>query len=364
LTEVDLNRYKLSEDDNEKVFRRRIVPREFYGAVAQARPIAVFIGGQPGAGKTATTQMAKSHLDQRGGVAHVCGDFYKPYHPDYARLLREDDATAGAYTRLDSREWHAKAEEYARRQRFDVVVESALADPDEFAEVAGRFREAGYGVRVAALAVPAAQSRLGIMQRYAEQVRDHGRGRWVAQTNHDRCYDGMLDTVDRIDADRLADRMEVYRRGNILVYANALGPDGQWEHPPQARSAILAERHRPWTAEEIAQCRAQVLQTRRDLDQVWTPEYSRRLNEIIDLAAPALPPGEGASLRAAAEIKRGDGQPAHEQDGASATAEPAAARQAEPAAVVPDGTFGDRAPYTMGVDPWRSSRAAWSLPRG
>jgi hypothetical protein len=107
--------------------------------------------------------------------------------------------------------------------------------------------------------------------------------------------------------------------------------------PPRARRAILTERHRPWSADETAQYRAQVLQTRRDLDQVWSPEYSRRLREIIDLAAPALPAGERASLTAAADLDPWSDALAHEQDPRSATAQRTVLGQAEPAAVDPSG---------------------------
>lgn len=176
----DLERYKLPDWMHAEIFHNQIVPERLAGPAYQERPVVVFIGGQPGAGKTATTDTINHALDTRGGAAHICGDFYKPYHPDYARLLAEDDRTAGAYTRLDTRQWHTEAEAYVREHHCHAVVETALADPAGFAETARRFHVSGYRVEVAALAVPAALSRLGLMDRYMRQAQIDGRGRFVA----------------------------------------------------------------------------------------------------------------------------------------------------------------------------------------
>lgn len=143
MPEVNLERYRLPPALHAEIFQTQIVPERLAGAVAQGYPVVVFIGGQPGAGKTATTEMIKHTMGLLGPAAHVCGDFYKPYHPDYQRLVSTDDRTAGAYTRLDTRLWHAAAETWAQERHCHTVVETALADPGEFAQSAARFRSSG-----------------------------------------------------------------------------------------------------------------------------------------------------------------------------------------------------------------------------
>ncbi|WP_327278658.1 zeta toxin family protein (plasmid) [Streptomyces sp. NBC_01224] len=46
--------------------------------------------------------------------------------------------TAGAKVRPDTSRWQAEVEEHIRARRFDAVVESALADPDETRASSGR----------------------------------------------------------------------------------------------------------------------------------------------------------------------------------------------------------------------------------
>jgi UDP-N-acetylglucosamine kinase len=246
---VDRTRYALSEENNERIFREQIIPDELAGT-AQQRPMVVFVAGQTGAGKTSVTAVVENALARRGAAVNINLDTYKPRHPDYRRLVEENDATAGAYTSIDGHKWMEKAEAYARAQRFDVVMESAMRDPRDFEEPARRFRADGYQVEVVIVAVHESLSRLGALDRYLQQVHDSGRGRIIDPQIHDACYRGVLRSADAIDAERLADRVFVVRRDGHLVYANQLGSDGHWQQPAATRAAIDSERNRPWTEQE------------------------------------------------------------------------------------------------------------------
>ncbi|MDR2014610.1 MAG: hypothetical protein LBP99_03175, partial [Azoarcus sp.] len=56
-------------------------------------------------------------------------------------------------------------------------------------------------------------------------------------------------TVERIEREKLADRMTIYRRGAEVVYSNEL-QHGQWAKTPQAREALEFERSREMTLHE------------------------------------------------------------------------------------------------------------------
>lgn len=244
MTEIDRLRYALSEDENEHRFRTRVVPRQLARAVSQEQPVLVVVGGQTGAGKTATTDMIKRLLDRRGGAIDNNLDFYKPFHPKYFQLMSEDDTTVGAYTSVDGRKWMAKVHTYSIEQRFDVIMESAMTKPADFLEPVQLYRSAGYRIEVAILAVPEALSRLGVLARYYDELRRTGRGRVIDQQIHDATYHGVLDTASQIDRDRLAHHVFVLRRGNETIYANSLDSNGQWLHQPSTHDAISTQRDR------------------------------------------------------------------------------------------------------------------------
>lgn len=87
------------------------------------------------------------------------------------------------------------------------------------------------------------------MQRYEQQKLDRGNGRMTAPHSHQAAYDGMPVTLERIEREKLADRVTLYRRGEEVVYANAL-QGGQWVQPPEAAQALERERSRPMSVRE------------------------------------------------------------------------------------------------------------------
>jgi UDP-N-acetylglucosamine kinase len=56
LSEIDPRRYLLSEAAARRIFEEEILPEELAAGTPQAAPCGVFVAGQPGAGKTTTTE--------------------------------------------------------------------------------------------------------------------------------------------------------------------------------------------------------------------------------------------------------------------------------------------------------------------
>lgn len=232
------------------VVEQAILTAATKGAVRQARPVVVVVGGQPGAGKTEIADLVQAALDCRGGAVRVCRDLYKAAHPHYGALLAADVRTAGARVRPDTRRWQAAVEDHVRAYRFDAVVESALADAGDFRTSAAAYRRAGHRTEVVAVATAEALSQLGIVDRFLTEAVDGG-GRYVSWENHDSCAGGMLATLAVIESEQLADRITVVRRDGTVLYDNEL-TDGTWRRRPAADRAVSYERARPWTARETA----------------------------------------------------------------------------------------------------------------
>ncbi|MGW1412631.1 zeta toxin family protein [Streptomyces sp. NPDC002403] len=147
-----------------------ILPAFTQGAARQSHPVVVIVGGQPGAGKTQIADLVQGVLNRRGGAVRVARDLYKATHRHYDALLAADVRTAGAKVRPDTSRWQAEAEEHIRARRFDAVVESALADPDETRASSAAYRRSGHRIEVVALATPEALSQLGILDRFLTEA--------------------------------------------------------------------------------------------------------------------------------------------------------------------------------------------------
>jgi len=246
---LDPEQYRLTESEHQAIFEAKIKPTLFAGTISSDRPVAIVFGGQPGAGKSAAVAAAENELESRGGSVLIEGDALRDYHPGYARLMLEDDSTAAFYTDRDSGRWVEKAIAHAKEQRVNLVIEGTMRNPDVVASTMKSLREAGYEIDARALAVTWQLSEQGILQRYENQKADRGVGRMTTPEAHQAAYDGMLHTLERIEREKLADRVTIYRRGNEAIYSNTL-ENGQWKHEPQARIAVEAERERPLTLVE------------------------------------------------------------------------------------------------------------------
>jgi hypothetical protein len=92
-------------------------------------------------------------------------------------------------------------------------------------------------------------SELGIFQRYEGQKADRGVGRMTPPEAHKAAFDGMMTSLERIEAEKLADRLTIYKRGNVAIYHNEVR-NGQWIRKPEARAIVEAERNRPMNESE------------------------------------------------------------------------------------------------------------------
>lgn len=276
--------YVLSEAENKEIFDTAIAPQLLSGAARQAKPILVIVGSQTGAGKAFLTTNIMDLLDKRGGAAHINMDFFIARHWRANSLRSSYPALADAYLRPDGDRWWIAAQEYVIQKRVNALVESAMLTPAEFEDIVRRFDAAGYRVEVALMAVAAALSRLGILSRYAQEVRARGSGRLVDPRIHDLCVKGVVRGAKAIDRETPR-TVQLFRRGNVRIYANRCGAKSTWyTRPPAARQQVITERRRRLPPKEANEFNNSHALLTRQLDR----QFRRELAAIRSLAARIL----------------------------------------------------------------------------
>ena len=248
------NAYRLSEAAHQEIFEEQIKP-ELFGDISPSkleRPIAIILGGQPGAGKSIAFDVALKELDAVGGAVEIIGDDLRGYHPEYETLASEDDKTAAFYTDRDSGRWVEKAIEAAKSEQVNLVIEGTMRNLDVVAKTMSSLRDAGFEIEARAMAVSPLFSEQGILLRYEQQKAERGTGRMTTPEAHLAGLNGMLDTLEGIEREKLADKVTILRRSGEVLYQNEL-QNGNWVAPVGARSAVEQERARPFTLEESKQ---------------------------------------------------------------------------------------------------------------
>jgi len=230
----------------EEIFQQVIVPDYLLRSnpEPQRHPEAVLLGGQPGAGKSTTAPQFHREFAGCGGLVWVTWDDFRPFHPDYERLLIERPADMPDVTRPAARWWQDRAATYLRIGRYHTLLEGGFRDPAAVLATAERFAEAGYSVRVCALAVPAVLSRLGIIERFARQVEVAGAGRWTTAASHNADYSGTVEVLRLAKASPAVSRISLLTRDG-LVYDNHRGPTGQWTIRVSAIDVLTEARDTP-----------------------------------------------------------------------------------------------------------------------
>ncbi|AXK37814.1 ATP/GTP-binding protein [Streptomyces armeniacus] len=275
--------HRLSAAEHRWIFDELIVPSYLGGIVPQERPVAVYVLGQPGAGKSQAADLVQHAMAGRGAT-RIAGDDLKPMHPDYHQLLREQPRTAGEAIRADYRAWRAEAEAYVRARRGDVVVEAAPGSGEEFRLSAARFAAAGYRIEVVALAVRAADSRQGTARRFVRAQQLGVPARFTTRSGHDACYAGVAAAVRSAEGLPAVGSLLILHRDLRTLYRNERARDGSWRCAARGAAALDAERTRPYTAREAAS----FLSAHRAL-RAALPQYRAELEEIASLARATLP---------------------------------------------------------------------------
>jgi hypothetical protein len=283
-TSPDIESYQLSADDNDRVFRRDIVPSELELVPSQEQPIVVFLIGQPGAGKSATADEIRDVFGDSGFVEVdsdiYSDDIYEAYHPRYAEILGLDDTLMAAAIGPDGRAWMAKVQDYVRAHRLNALVHEIAQNPDYLVATATKYRAAGYQIAVV-LAVPDGISRQGILDRYFQQVADRGAGRLSVPEKAAESYARIPEGAARLEADKVADAVAVFRRGLNPAgasYWNHRTAAGDWQNPPRIAAAIQAERQKV-TPQEMADFASRQIRLR----AVGAAEFGDELATIENL---------------------------------------------------------------------------------
>jgi hypothetical protein len=228
----------LDADTLREIFERDIAPTLSLGGALALRPAVVFVGAQPGAGKSrAISAVRADHPD----AVPVIGDDFRAFHPDYRDLMRSDPLSMPAVTAQAAGAWVGMAAAHLRQERRSVILETTMRQHAVVEQTAQAFRGTGYRVEIRALAVPGAVSLLGTVSRFLGAGTD--RNRWTPSAAHDAAYTAMPATVEQLVAGGTVNQVTVITRSQRTLYHRTLTPDTAADAGAEVRRAIDDGRH-------------------------------------------------------------------------------------------------------------------------
>ncbi|MGJ9559749.1 zeta toxin family protein [Actinotignum sp. GS-2025b] len=205
---------------------KNVAPSIFAKARASRAPVSIFLGGQPGAGKTIGQRALLARYSEEN-ITQIIGDDLRAFHPDYQWLIRNDPLRMPDVTAAASGQWIAMCMQWAIQNSFSTLVEGTWRNTTMIIEEAGKARKAGRRTHAVVVAVPPLLSQVGLLERfYLDQLAGRT-SRWTPPQAHEVAVAALERTVAAVCAsDTRFDRFTVMNRDGDYLYDEAPGPGG------------------------------------------------------------------------------------------------------------------------------------------
>ena len=248
----------------------------------ESSPTLVLLGGQPGAGKSRASARL---LTEHDGMVAVTGDELRIFHPRYRQLTTDQPEQAPAVLAETTREWVRAAIHSSLEERRSLLLEGTFGDPDVTLSTADRFRQAGFRVRIVAVASPRVLSIVTVASRYLRDRKLGSPARFTRLSAHDRGYEGTARLLGSIDSHDSVERVTILSRSGSVLFDQTNDP-GSAEPFSDAVSALSTGREpASWGARSTMELLGELKQftsyaTAADL----TPQTAELLIEAHNLA--------------------------------------------------------------------------------
>ena len=197
----------MQRSDVEKIFEFK--KKDLAGKVqTSSNPVAILLVGQPAAGKSNLAIIAEEE-HQNETFLIINGDEYRIYHPEHDSLIK-DTVLYSEETQIFSSVFTEKLIEEAIKNRFSVIVEGTMRNPEVPVRTAIMFKEAGYTVEAYIIAAPEHITREGIFIRYEQELQNKGFGRMADVNSHDEAVKGLLKSVDKLFDTKTVDKISIH----------------------------------------------------------------------------------------------------------------------------------------------------------
>jgi hypothetical protein len=173
-----------------------------------SNPVAILLGGQPACGKTRLTERAEQN-HQGINFLIVNGDNYRQYHPEHDLLLN-NIVNYSENTQIFSNTFTGRMIDEAIKNRYSIIVEGTMRNPDVPMTTAAKFRKAGFKTEAYVIAAPSFFTRVGVYNRYLNELKAKGYGRLADMRSHDAAVDGLVKSVNVLYLNQSVDNISIY----------------------------------------------------------------------------------------------------------------------------------------------------------
>ena len=236
--EID-DKYSISEEDFEFIYQKikRIVikERDVTPVVSGEKPIAIVLGGQPGAGKSNIYNYYEAVLIN--SIVGIDCDAFREHHPYYVQIYEDCKINGGNPSEIINPFIYAISDRLIIElsdERYNMVIESTLRTPDVAKNFVShvydswvdfRLKDKGYEVHLNIVGTYRVVSLQGTKERYKRQLQAYNSGkskvppRFIPPEFHDAVVGSICNSLHDIYQSGLMDDIKIFARSNECFYS-------------------------------------------------------------------------------------------------------------------------------------------------
>jgi len=187
-----------------------------------SKPYAIVLGGQPGAGKSALSDKAKS---KNSNIIVINGDEYRVYHPNFKAIDKTFGKDSPKYTQAFANTVVERLISDLSDRKYNLSIEGTLRTTEAPLKTCQLLKEKGYNVQLFVMAVNKELSWQGTINRYKEMESLGMIPRATSMENHDYTVKVLPENLYEIFKSGKFDRITLYDRALNCLYDSKITPD-------------------------------------------------------------------------------------------------------------------------------------------
>lgn len=236
-------RYSVSDKEFELLYMRIktiVINQTDAKPVQDGKPLAVVLGGQPGAGKHNVYEFYQRLLEN--GIVGIDCDEFRQYHPYYEKIYEECLVTKGNPSLMTNQFVYDVSDRLIQElsdEGYNMVIESTLRTPDvakNLVSTSGfNLKDKGYDVNLSVVGTDKATSLQGTIARYESQLKVYNEykseglpaipPRSVPQDFHDSVVESIAKSLNDVYKSGLMDEIKIFSRSGECFYTMTDTPD-------------------------------------------------------------------------------------------------------------------------------------------
>ena len=177
---------------------------------SQEKPKCYIIGGQPGAGKSTSTDKLEAQYNRN--ILTIDLDQYRERHPNYKALYEKYGKKSSEYTHEFASEIKEEIQKRAIDAKYNIIIDGTLKNVNKAEKQIDDLKNKGYSVDVLIHTCPKEVSWQSVNARYENALKQGRIPRYVPKYVHDQVVEALPTNADKLSQSKQIESLTVHNR--------------------------------------------------------------------------------------------------------------------------------------------------------